>query len=298
MNQPLHYSNRADIDAVPDGVRRPLWSVMIPTYNCADYLKETLASVLTQDPCTGLMQIEVVDDCSTEDDSATVVEDVGHGRVTFDPDERITPGLAEALRQLAWRDDLDAIVIPRMNYDLGYASSSPVQRYETQLPMYRRSKVEWPTVPNALPEVPGQRKYRVPQRDNFVIIHERNRNIPEAVERIIRYAPAQAQSMIDQGEVFTAKRMLSALARQVDKEFFWARAWEDGMPGIFRASILVAYKFYMWAAFWQLSGAQRRPEDERIVRRIGLVLRALRWSASLAGRCYRLIRRVLGRLPY
>lgn len=291
-------------------------SACIVCRNEADKLEACLESVAWVDEI-------VVMDLSSEDESATVARAhgarvvmrepfpiveplrnelaaVAHGEwiLALDPDERITPGLAEALRQLARRDDLDAIVIPRMNYDLGYASSSPVQRYEPQLRMYRRSRVEWPTVPNALPEVLEQRKYRVPHRDNLVIIHERNRNIPEAVERIIRYAPAQAQSMIDQGEVFTAKRMLSALARQVDKEFFWARAWEDGMPGIFRAFILVAYKFYVWAAFWQLSGVQRRPEDDRIVRRIGLVLRALRWSASLAGRCYRLISRVLGRLPY
>lgn len=29
---------------------RPFWSVMIPTYNRPDYLKETLLSVLSQDP--------------------------------------------------------------------------------------------------------------------------------------------------------------------------------------------------------------------------------------------------------
>jgi glycosyltransferase involved in cell wall biosynthesis len=68
---------------VPDGTPRPLWSVMIPTYNCAKYLRETLASVLAQDPGPDVMQIEVVDDCSTQDDPAAVVEELGHGRVVF-----------------------------------------------------------------------------------------------------------------------------------------------------------------------------------------------------------------------
>jgi glycosyltransferase involved in cell wall biosynthesis len=56
---------------------------MIPTYNCASYLREALCSVLAQDPGPKLMQIEVVDDCSTRDDPAAVVAEVGGGRVAF-----------------------------------------------------------------------------------------------------------------------------------------------------------------------------------------------------------------------
>jgi glycosyltransferase involved in cell wall biosynthesis len=56
---------------------------MIPTYNCADYLRETLASVLAQDLGSEVMQIEVIDDCSTKDDPKAVVEELGKGRVGF-----------------------------------------------------------------------------------------------------------------------------------------------------------------------------------------------------------------------
>jgi glycosyltransferase involved in cell wall biosynthesis len=56
---------------------------MIPTYNCANYLERTLRSVLEQAPKADVMQIEVVDDCSTKDDPEAVVRDVGRGRVSF-----------------------------------------------------------------------------------------------------------------------------------------------------------------------------------------------------------------------
>ena len=81
MNE--HHSHRMTILPVSDGVQRPVLSVMIPTYNCADYLRETLASVLAQDPGSDIMQIEVVDDCSTKDDPKAVVEQLGQGRVSF-----------------------------------------------------------------------------------------------------------------------------------------------------------------------------------------------------------------------
>lgn len=71
------------IAPVPEGIQRPLWSVMIPTYNCARYLRHTLESVLEQDPGPEQMQIEVIDDCSTKDDPEAVVREIGNGRVAF-----------------------------------------------------------------------------------------------------------------------------------------------------------------------------------------------------------------------
>lgn len=81
MNE-LHYSSPS-IPSVPNDIVRPLWSVMIPTYNCANYLRETLSSVLAQDLGSDIMQIMVVDDHSTKDDPETVVHEVGKGRVEF-----------------------------------------------------------------------------------------------------------------------------------------------------------------------------------------------------------------------
>ena len=74
---------RPSILPLPEGVKRPLWSVMIPTYNCAEYLRYTLATVLAQDPGIDRMQIAVVDNNSCDDDPAAVVEELGRGRVEF-----------------------------------------------------------------------------------------------------------------------------------------------------------------------------------------------------------------------
>ncbi|GHA56681.1 glycosyltransferase family 2 protein [Pontibacter akesuensis] len=71
------------IAPVPAGVVRPLWSVMIPVHNCAHYLTETLESVLVQNIPAEQMQIEVVDDASTDADVAALVMRVGQGRVQY-----------------------------------------------------------------------------------------------------------------------------------------------------------------------------------------------------------------------
>jgi glycosyltransferase involved in cell wall biosynthesis len=55
---------------------------MIPTHDCASYLRSTLESVLAQDQGEDRMQIEVVDDASS-DDPLSVVEELGLDRVHF-----------------------------------------------------------------------------------------------------------------------------------------------------------------------------------------------------------------------
>jgi glycosyltransferase involved in cell wall biosynthesis len=66
-----------------DDTARPLISVMIPAYNCFAYLKSAMESVLEQDPGPEKMQIEVVDDCSTDGNVEALVHEAGKGRISF-----------------------------------------------------------------------------------------------------------------------------------------------------------------------------------------------------------------------
>jgi len=83
INPLFHDEFHAEISPVPAGSSRPIWSVLIPSYNCAGYLKETLQSVLVQDPGPDKMEIIVVDGHSTQDDPGSVVAEYGQGRVRF-----------------------------------------------------------------------------------------------------------------------------------------------------------------------------------------------------------------------
>lgn len=71
------------IKPVPPGVHRPQWSVMIPAYNCSKYLPILLESLITQDLGPEKMQIEVVDDCSTDADVKQIVDEIGKGRIGY-----------------------------------------------------------------------------------------------------------------------------------------------------------------------------------------------------------------------
>jgi glycosyltransferase involved in cell wall biosynthesis len=196
--------------------------------------------------------------------------------LAMDPDERVSDGLAAALRRVSLRDDVDAVEIPFTHYDFGYRPTHRLHRYEPRPRMYRRDVVKWPTDPNRHPVVAEGRLLRLPDADEVVMVHDRNRSVLEALDRVMRYAPAEAQAMIDRGEVFTAQRMFAALGGKARKQFIHGEPWHDGVPGIIRASVLVAFHFYVWACFWERSGAQKTEADDAYILRLFAPLRALR----------------------
>jgi hypothetical protein len=295
-----------------DSIEPPSITACVVCHNEADRLGDCLASVAWTD------EILVMDLASTDESPevaarhgarvlhrprVSIVELVrnelaasarGDWILVLDPDERITDGLAHELRRAAARPDLDAVVIPRMNYDLGYPPSHPVHRYEPQLRMYRRSAVSWPPIPNALPQVPAERLLRLPGRDDLVITHYRSRNIPEILDRWVRYAPAQAQSMIDRGQVFTASGMIRTMWWSFHRQFVRGQGLRDGVPGMIRGVILIGFHFMVWACFWQLSGAQRTARDDRLLRQLSLLVESIGRFANLLLAPLDLLRRIRG----
>lgn len=267
--------------------------------NEADRIEECLTSVAWVDEI-------VVMDLSSTDESAALARQHGarvisrsavpivelvrnevasHARgdwiLVLDPDERVTPGLARALRSAAADEQWHAVVMPRTNCDLGYPPSNPKERYEPQLRMYRRGYVTWPELPNALPAVQPENRLELPSRDEYVLLHHRNRNVAEALDRVIRYAPAEGTAWFQQGRPFTARAMLLDLGTQTYRQLIWGRAWRDGVPGILRVGLVLAFRFYTWAAFWQASGGHRSPADDRLLRRLGLLIEPFRAALRL-----------------
>src|SRR5690554_3096732 len=76
-------SSPPKIEPLASDVKRPLWSVMIPSYNSMTYLRDTINSVLAQAPSPEEMQFEVIDDVSTDGDVEALVKELGKGRIGF-----------------------------------------------------------------------------------------------------------------------------------------------------------------------------------------------------------------------
>ena len=90
---------RDPVLSLPPGMDRPKWSVMVPTHNCAHYLRATLEKRADAGPWHDLMQIAVVDDASV-DDPESIVREVGGKRVEFTRQPRNVGHIA--ISRAAW----------------------------------------------------------------------------------------------------------------------------------------------------------------------------------------------------
>jgi glycosyltransferase involved in cell wall biosynthesis len=63
--------------------RSPFWSVMIPARDCSESIGATLESVLANDIDPIEMEVQVVDDCSTDVELESLVSSISAGRVTY-----------------------------------------------------------------------------------------------------------------------------------------------------------------------------------------------------------------------
>jgi glycosyltransferase involved in cell wall biosynthesis len=71
------------IGPLAEAAKRPLWSVMIPTFNRTEYLEQALKAILGQDLGPEKMHIEVIDNCSTKSEPEALVREIGQGRISF-----------------------------------------------------------------------------------------------------------------------------------------------------------------------------------------------------------------------
>lgn len=290
--------------------RQPRVSACIVCRNEADRLEACLRSVAWADEV-------VVMDLASSDGSADVAarlgarvvrrdpapfvelvrneiaaQATGEWILVVDPDERVSEGLADELRRVRHRTDVDVVLVPRTNLDLGAIPSNPLHRYEFQPRMYRASTITWPEQIHALPSTTEDRVLRLDARDELVLVHERSRSVAEILDRVIRYAPAEAERMLASGQGFTASAMIGDLVVRSHKQLVLGRAWDDGVPGVLRALLLVSSRVYTWVALWQLSGSPRTERDDRLLRRVGALLVAGAGIARAVLAPYRLVKKL------
>ena len=255
---------------------RPPISVLLPTYNCANIVRNTLESVKWAD------EILVVDSYST-DGTLDICREYGariiqHEYINsakqknwaapqcryewilqIDTDEVLEPGLRQEIESVvaAVPPEVHAFRVPRKNHVLGrwmrYGGVYP--DYQTRL--FRRDKGQWiEREVHAHVVVPGQ----VSTLQHH-ILHCGMPHISKQLRNLDRYTRYEADELRKQGKRFHWYHLIVRPWLAFLNRYFWLQGFREGWRGLIVCAYMAIYDFLIFAKLWELEelGLTRSP---------------------------------------
>ena len=175
-----------------------------------------------------------------------------HGWVlSLDADERVTPDLAQEVRQVTAQDSPVGWWVPRHNIIWGKEIRHAGWYPDYQLRLLRRDRARYdPTRPvHELVIVDGEVGYL-----RNALVHHNYRTVGEFLRKQDHYAALHARALRASGRRGRWRSVLGQPAREFWRRYVVLRGYRDGPHGLL-LSILTAY--YQGVAYWRL----RYPED-------------------------------------
>lgn len=273
-------------------------SAVIITYNEAEVIVPCLQSVVDW-----VDEIVVVDMHSTDGTREIVVRYptrlLDHERLTYadparnfalaqatgdwiimlDPDERVPAPLAVELRRIAAQGAVDVVDIPYQQVMFGRIVQSPGASEGSHPRFFRRGVVSWPAEVHGSPDLSHLRRYEIPAGDmNLSIHHDTWRTVTTVLDKILRYAPKDAERLQAKGETFSLGRFLRVGIGGFANRMADGRAYEDGMPGLLTALYWAIYDLTIEAEIWEAEGRSSKfdPSIQHWGRRFARVYRVAR----------------------
>lgn len=252
-------------------------SILLPTFNNATSVRETLESVKWAD------EILVVDSFST-DDTLKICGDYGariiqHEYVNsakqknwavaqcknewvlqIDTDEVLEPGAREEIESVvnSAPSQIQAFRVPRKNHVLGrwvrYAGIYP--DYQTRL--FRRDAGRWTEREvHAHIQVSGEVKIL-----RHHILHYGMPNISKQLRNLDRYTRYEADELHKHGVSFNWTRVMLRPWLVFIQRYAWERGFLEGWRGFVLCSYLAIYYFLTQAKLWEMKelGLQESPK--------------------------------------
>lgn len=301
--------------STPTRGKRPSISAVIIACNEADVLEPCLQSV-----ADWVSEIVLVDMHSTDDtlaiahryaDNISSIDRLSfadparnaavgraHGEwvLILDPDERVPAALARELTAVALAGSVDVVVLPRATLMFGTCLKASGYQDDKHPRFFRRGSLSWPKEVHTVPKLDGLRVLELPRQPELLLVHHNWRSVEGAVDRIQRYAPAEVDTLIAQGEQFSTSRAVSKVANTWLDRFVMQEGYEDGVTGLLVATILTAYRAVIYMMLWERQGKPSELSARaivwlRVLRRIILSVRA---GIARARQIRRMIRRTVG----
>lgn len=250
-------------------------SVVINTLNEANNIAACIESV------SGLAKEVVVCDMKSDDDTQQIARSLGarvveHDRTGFveparkfaieqsseewvlvlDADERMTPPLAQRLKELAQRSELDVVRFWSLYwYFGGWVRHGGF--FNSEWPRFFRKSVYVQNFRSEEQRVHGNFSALMhhPRMTilgpEYYILHLAYPSVEAYIDKTVRkYSSLEAQQYVADGGGFKWHRMIYDPLRSLLGRYFFKQGYKDGIRGLILATLFAAHRFCFWAIVW------------------------------------------------
>jgi len=180
----------------------------------------------------------------------------------LDPDEVVTPALAESIRArlVEQGDDVapgfdraptrpDAFRVNRSTYHLGRWIRHGDFYPDWKLRLYRRSRARWVGLdPHGRVEMEGGARVESLEGD---LLHYSYRDLSDQIARIQFFSDQAADAMLRDGIDFRIRDLALRPPARFLRSYVLRRGYKDGMPGFVIAVASAFYVFLKYAKLWE-----------------------------------------------
>lgn len=178
----------------------------------------------------------------------------------MDADERMSPTLAETLKQIASRSNYQGVKFPRCNMMFGDWPKNGGWFKSDQLRFFKAEAWDrnWQCLPHSHPEV-GKPVLTLPANENNATIHHDYSSIQMFVKRTLEgYAYSEAQVLYKNGKRFSIIQLFYKPLRKLLGRLFLRKGYKDGKRGVILAGLLAINEFLVQAYLWDIQRGEEK----------------------------------------
>lgn len=175
----------------------------------------------------------------------------------IDADEEIPSSLAKKLREVAEKNSVDVVEIPRKNIIFNKWIEHSRWWPDYLIRFFRKGKVEFSNTIHEPPKTSGVKIQLEPLEEN-AIIHYNFQTISQFVSRLNRYTDIQSEELVKKDCSFDWKDLVFKPSNEFFSRFFAGAGYKDGLHGLVLASLQAFSEFVVYLKVWEKRGFEEQ----------------------------------------
>ena len=227
---------------------------------CLELVRKLADEIILIDDCSSDKTVEIakkakvevfqrrLDDFSSQRNFA--LEKVKTPWVLFiDPDEEVSPELAQEIKKVIQNKKFDGFQIPRKNIIFGKWIKHSGWYPDWQLHLFKKEKGKYVGRVHEQVEIKG----KVGELKNF-LLHKNYQSISQYLEKLSRYTSLEKEFQIDSGYKFSWQDLIKKPLGEFLRRFFAEEGYKDGVHGLALSLLQAFSELVVYLKIWEKEG--------------------------------------------